>query len=176
MVMDVYASGSQSIDRIAGRATLLRGMFLDMKCLRIDVRQVSEWDAALWVRSKVNGGTKTAGSQARTALVLAERFSDEQFYAKSALATAQAFPLLGDNAAAEPAKPAVPLLWHHIEKLEETVRYGATAQQRIMAGFFVFLVHASHRSMNGQRSRKIRLLEDALVGESRMKGKRTWTK
>jgi len=45
-----------------------------------------------------------------------------------------------------------------------------------MAGFFVFLVHASHRSMNGQRSRNIRLLEDALVGESRMKGKRTWTK
>ena len=30
MLMDVYASGSQNVDRIAGRASLLRGMFLDM--------------------------------------------------------------------------------------------------------------------------------------------------
>ena len=45
-----------------------------------------------------------------------------------------------------------------------------------MSGFFAFLVHASHRSANGQRSRKVRLMQDALVGESRMKGKRTWTK
>ena len=45
-----------------------------------------------------------------------------------------------------------------------------------MAGFFTFLVHTSHRAKNGQRSRKIRLTDDAMLGESLLKGRPTWTK
>ena len=53
---------------------------------------------------------------------------------------------------------------------------GATVQQRSLAGFFVFLSHASHRCSNGQRSRRLALTLDALLGESLIKGKPCWTK
>ena len=59
---DIYVSGSTSVARICGRATLLRNMFLEMECLRIDVRHLSEWDAALWTQSRVNSGTKNCRS------------------------------------------------------------------------------------------------------------------
>ena len=60
--------------------------------------------------------------------------------------------------------------------LEEAIKYGKTPQQRIMAGFFVFLVHSSHRCSNGQGSRNFRLTPDALMGEAMLKGKKVWTK
>ena len=151
-------------------------MFLDMKCLRIDVCALTEWDAALWVRSRIIGGTKTAGSLAKTALNLAERFTDEPFFSTSALVKAQATPAHGERAESEPPKPAAPLTWRHIEALETALSTGKTSQQRILAGFFVFLVHSSHRCSNGQRTRKLRLSEDAILGESLLKGKPVWTK
>ena len=49
---------------------------------------------------------------------------------------------------------------------------GKTSQQRILAGFFVFLVHSSHRCSNGQRTRKLQLSDDAILGESLLKGNR----
>ena len=57
---DVYVSGSTSVARISGRATLLKNMFMDMQNLRIDVTRLSEWDAALWTKSRVNSGAKSA--------------------------------------------------------------------------------------------------------------------
>jgi len=176
ILMDGYAAGSSSVARVAGRASLLRGMFLDMQCLGIDVRRLTAWDAALWVRSRLNGGKKTAGANAKTTLGLAEMCTDEKFFACATLVKNQAFPLLGEHASAEPAKQAVPLKWKHVEALEAAIRYGRTLPERAMAGFFVFLVHASHRSANGQRSRNLRLMEDALMGESMIKGEKTWTK
>jgi len=151
-------------------------MFLEMECLRIDVRHLSEWGAALWTQSRVNSGTKTAGALARSALVIAERFTGEVFYASSSLVKAQAGPKHGERASSEPAKPAVPLDWSHIEALEKAIEMGATPQQRIMAGYFVFLIHTSHRCSNGQRTRRIELSADALMGESLIKGRKSWTK
>ena len=58
ILMDGYAAGSSSVARVAGRASLLEGIFLDMQCLGIDVRKLSAWDAALWVRSRVNSGKR----------------------------------------------------------------------------------------------------------------------
>ena len=52
----------------------------------------------------------------------------------------------------------------------------ATIQQRVMAGFFVLLIHSSHRTANGQRTRKLRLTADAILGESLLKGRRRWSK
>ena len=176
MQLDVYASGSTNVTRIMSRARLLDNMFMDLTCLKIDWRRMTEWDAALWVRSRINGGTKTAGSLARTALNLAERFTDEPFFSTSALVKAQAAPAHGERAESEPPKPAVPLTWQHIEALETALTTGKTSQQRILAGFFVFLVHSSHRCSNGQRTRKLRLSDDAILGESLLKGKPVWTK
>jgi len=151
-------------------------MFQDMECLRIDVRALSEWDAALWVRARVQCGTKTAGQYAKSTLILAEKVTGEKFHAASELVKAQASPLAGNKAAAEPPKPAVQPKWTHIMALEEAIKYGKTPQQRIMAGFFVFLVHSSHRCSNGQGSRNLRLTPDALMGEAMLKGKKVWTK
>ena len=92
MQMDIYVSGSQNVARIQGRARQLENMFLDMRCLRIQVGTLTDWDAALWVRSRVSAGTKSAGATARTALTLAERFTGEKFFAESALVKAQAVP------------------------------------------------------------------------------------
>ena len=172
---DIYVSGSTNVARICGRATLLRNMFLEMECLRIDVTHLSEWDAALWTRSRVSSGTKTAGALARSALTLAERFTGEMFYATSSLVKCQAGPKHGERAASEPAKPAAPLEWNHIKALESAMDTGATPQQRIMAGYFVFLVHTSHRCSNGQRTRRMELTADALMGESLLKGRKSWT-
>jgi hypothetical protein len=161
---------------VAARPRMLKNMFLDFQALQIDVRHLAEWDIALWVRSRVNGGAKTAGSTARSALMLAERCTDENFYAESALVKSQAAPAQEARASADPPKPASPLKWGHIEGLEGAIMMGKTVQQRILAGFFTFLVHTSHRTKNGQRSRKIRLTEDAIMGESLLKGRPTWTK
>ena len=162
MQLDVYASGSSNVARIAARARLLANMFMDMKCLQIEVTKVTEW---------LSGGTKTAGSSAKTALALAERFAAERFFADLPLVKAQASPAHDARAATEPPKPARPLTWRHIEALEATIVCGNTVQQRVMAGFFTFLVHSSHRCSNGQRTRKLQLTDDALLGESLLKGR-----
>ena len=90
--MDVYVSGSSNAARIRGRVSLLTNMFLDFKSLRIDLANLTEWEAALWTRSRVNSGAKTAGSSARTALSLAEKFSGEFVYADSVLVRPRLFP------------------------------------------------------------------------------------
>lgn len=162
--LDVYASGSANIDRIAGRATLLRNMFMDMINLKMDIARLSAWDAALWTRARVNDGTKTAGSSARTALQLAERFTGERLFSESALVKAQAFPKSAAREASEAPKSAFPPAWKHIETLESTIAVGATVQQRTLAGFPMFLVHASHRCSNGQRPKRLALTSDALLG------------
>ena len=69
--MDVCSSGSTSVARFSARPNLLTNMFLDMINFQIDVERLTEWDVALWVRSRVSGGTKTAGQSSRTALELA---------------------------------------------------------------------------------------------------------
>ena len=145
MLMDVYVAGSTSAQRVAARPRLLENMFMDLQVLRIDVTRLTAWDAALWVRSRVNSGTKTAGSMAKTALVLAERFTDVHFHAESALVKAQTFPTRKARASSDPPKAAVPLKWKHIEALEMTIVYGETVQQRVLSGFFIFLVHTSHQ-------------------------------
>ena len=142
--MDVYVAGSTSVQRVAARPRLLENMFLDLQALQINVKRLTEWDIALWVRSRVNCGAKTAGSTATTALVLAERCTDEIVYANSALVKAQATPAHEARASADPPKPAAPLKWAHVEGLESAILYGETAQQRVMAGFFTFLEHTSH--------------------------------
>ena len=73
--MDVYVSGSSNAGRIRGRVSLLTNMFLEFKSLRIDPANLTEWEAALWTRSRVNSGAKSAGSSARTAVSLAEKLS-----------------------------------------------------------------------------------------------------
>ena len=176
MQMDIYVSGSTSVARTEGRVRLLANMFKDILCLRVDWKKLTEWDAALWVRSRVNGGTKTAGAMARTALSLAEKFTAESFFAQTDLVKAQAFPKIEARSSGEPAKPATPLTWKHIEALEWAIDGAATEQQRVLAGFFVFLIHSSHRCSNGQRTRLMRLIADALMGESLLKGKKSWTK
>ena len=108
MLMDVYVSGSANINRILGRARLLTNMFLDMRCLRINVRNLSEWDAALWVRSRVSTGVKTAGATARTALALAERFTSEPFFADTSLVKAQAFSKMQTRSDSEQPNMAAP--------------------------------------------------------------------
>ena len=55
MHLEVYTSGSSNVDRVMGRAALLRNMFQDMACLRIDVNRLTDWDAALWTRAKMCG-------------------------------------------------------------------------------------------------------------------------
>mgnify|MGYP003324326614 CR=1 FL=1 len=107
---------------------------------------------------------------------LAERCADEVFYAGSQLVMAQANPTQEARASADPPKPAAPLKWTHLEGLEGAIRYGKTVQQRVLAGFFTFLIHTCHRAKNGQRSRKIRLTADAILGESLIKGRPTWTR
>lgn len=174
--MDVYASGSANIDRIAGRATLLCKIFMGMINLKMGITRLSEWGAALWTRPRPNDGTKTAGSSARTALQLAERFTGERFSSGSALVRAQAFPKSAAREASEAPKSATPPTWKHIEALESTITMGATVPQRILAGISTFLVHASHRYSNGQRSRRLVLTSDALLGESLLKGKPCWRK
>ena len=99
-----------------------------------------EWDAALWVRPRVNSRANTSGAMARTALCLAERFTDERFHAGSDLVQAQAFPKHATRAASEPGKLAQPLLWHHIEALERTIDAGTTPQQRVMDGWLLCLL------------------------------------
>ena len=131
-------------------------------------------DAALWARTCVNSVTKTAGSLARTALELAERCAGELFFSKSALVKAQAFPEHSLRSEAEPAKAAMPPTWRHIQALEAAIVSGVTAQERVMACFFGFLIHTSHRSANGQTTRKLKLTEEALLGESLVKGKSSW--
>ena len=101
MQLRVYACGSSNVARISARANLLTNMFLDFLNLRIDVARLTQWDAALWVRSRVNGGTKTAGSSARTALVLAARCTGEKFFEDSPLVKAQAFRKHGERAASK---------------------------------------------------------------------------
>ena len=166
MHLEVYASGSSNVDRIAGRATLLRNMYQDMTNLRIDVTQLTAWDAALWTRSRVRGGAKTAGAMARTTLQLAERFTGNEFFSNSSLVRAQAFPKNAMRETSEAPKSATPPTWEHIEALESAITTGATPQQRVLAGFFIFLVHSSHRCANGQRSRRLTLTPDAIMGES----------
>ena len=173
MLMNVYAAGSTSSQRVAARPRMLENMSLDFQALQIDVRRLTKWDVALWVRSRVNNGAKTAGSTAKTALALAERCTDEVFHANSSLVKAQAAPAHEARASADPPKPAAPLKWAHLEGLEAAILYGKTAQQRILAGFFTSLVHTSHRAQNGQRSRKIRLTDGAMLGESLLKGRPT---
>ena len=111
-------------------------MSLNFQALQIDVRRLTKWDVALWVRSRVNNGAKTAGSTAKTALALAERCTDEVFHANSSLVKAQAAPAHEARASADPPKPAAPLKWAHLEGLEAAILYGKTAQQRILHGFF----------------------------------------
>ena len=149
---------------------------MDMTNLKMDITRLTEWDAALWTRSRVNDGTKTTGSSARTALQLAERFTGERFFSESALVRAQAFPKSAAREASEAPKSATPPTWKHIEALERTTGMGATVQQRIPIGIFVFLIHASHRCSNGQRLRRLALTSDALLGESLFKGKPCWSK
>ena len=144
--------------------------------MRIDVTQLTDWDSALWTRSKVNGGTKTAGALARTTLQLAERFTGNAFFWNSSVVRAQAFPKNATRETSEAPKSAIPPTWDHIESLESAITTGATAQQRVLSGYFIFLVHSSHRCANGQRSRRLTLTPDALLGESLLKGKPTWTK
>ena len=124
----VYTSGSTNAARIAARPNLLQNMFEDMIALRIDVAILTEWDAALWARMRVNSGTNTAGTLARTALELAERCTGELFFSKSPLVKAQAFPEHSIRTEAEPAKAATPPTWRHIEALEAAIVSGATAQ------------------------------------------------
>ena len=155
MLMDAYVAGSTSSQRVAARPRMLENMFLDFQALRIDVLRLTKWDVALWVRSRVNNGTKTGGSTAKTALALAERCTDETFYSSSSLVKSQAALSHEARASADPPKPAAPLTWAHLEGLEAAIVYGKTAQQRIMSGFFTFLVHTCHRAKNGQRSRKV---------------------
>ena len=176
MQMDIYVSGSQNVARIQGRARQLENMFLDMRCLRIQVGTLNDWGAALWVRSRVNAGTKSAGATARTALTLAERFTGEKFFAEPALVKAQAVPKHALRAASEPPEQAPPPPFSHVEVMEAVVTDGATPQQRAYAGFFAFLAHASHRCDNGQRTRRLHVTDVALLGESLMKRKKHWTK
>ena len=89
---------------------------------------------------------------------------------------AQAFPKNATRETSEAPKSAIPPTWGHIEALESAITTGATAQQRVLAGFFIFLVHSSHRCANGQSSRRLTLTPDAIMGESLLKGKPTWTK
>ena len=133
MQMDVYASGSASIVKIEGRARLLENMFMEMIGLQIDVKAMSEWDAALWVRSRVIAGAKTAGATSRTALALAERFTAEPFFAESTLVKSQAFPKIEARAASEPPKQAIAPTMKHVKALEAAIVGGATVQQRVMA-------------------------------------------
>ena len=109
----------------------------------------------------MNSGTKTAGAVARTALDLAGRFTGEAFFAKSSLVKAQAFPKHESRSASEPVKTAVPPTLRHIESLESAILTGTTAQERVMAGFFIFLVHSSHRCANGQSTRRLQLTDEA---------------
>ena len=111
MHLDVYASGSSNVDRIVGRAILLRNMYQDLANLRIDVTQLTDWDAALWTRSRVKGGTKTAGALARTTLQLAGRFTGNVFFWNSSLVRAQAFPKNAARETSEAPKSAIPPTW-----------------------------------------------------------------
>ena len=88
----------------------------------------------------------------------------------------QAFPKHGERASSEPPKPARPLEWRHIEALESLIDGGSTTQQRVLAGFFVFLIHTSHRCSDGQQSWKLKLTDVDLMGEALIKGKVSWTK
>ena len=118
MLMDVYVAGSTSSQRVAARPRMLENMSLDFQALQIDVRRLTKWDVALWVRSRVNNGAKTAGSTAKTALALAERCTDEVFHANSSLVKAQAAPAHEARASADPPKPEAPLKWAHLEGLK----------------------------------------------------------
>jgi hypothetical protein len=173
--MDVYACGSTNVKSINGRAALVRGMFLDFIILKIDIVKLTEWGAALWVRSRVNSGTKTAGRYAISTLAFVAQCTGENMFHKTPLVVTQSKPRHGSRAASEPAIPARPLLWRHTTALEETIVLGATPQQRAYAGFFTFLIQSSARCGDGQRSRKLRLEKDSLMGESLMKGKASWT-
>jgi hypothetical protein len=93
-------------------------MSLNFQALQIDVRRLTKWDVALWVRSRVNNGAKTAGSTAKTALALAERCTNEVFHANSSLVKAQAAPAHEVRASADPPKPEAPLKWAHLEGLK----------------------------------------------------------
>ena len=172
---DVYAMGSSNVARIASRAPQMRRLFLDFESLGFIVATLSEWQAATWVKSRVSGGTKTAGSVAVASLSFLERCTGNASHHGSALVKAQARQGIGPLAAGEPPAPAVPLEWLHIEALEHAIGTARTPQQRAYAGFFTFLIQTAARCMDGQRSRGLRLTVDALAGESMMKGKACWT-
>ena len=173
---DVYKMGSANVSRIAARAPAMTRLFLDFKALKFDVKTLTEWQAAAWVRYRVASGAKTAGANALSSLNLLGRCTGEPTHADSALVIAQAKPKRGATAPCEPPVSAIALRWTHIQAIEGAVRTARTSQQRAYAGFFAFLIHTSARCMDGQRSRGVHLTDDALVGESMMKGKTCWTK
>ena len=120
---------------------------------------------------------KTAGRRAILALKFVERSTCEKTYHDSPLVVAQA-ARSGRLASltVEKATQAQCPSWAVVELLEELVVHASTPQQRAFAGFFTLLVQSSARCADAQRSRTIRVVGNALCGESRMKNRKSGTK
>ena len=175
--MQIYRAGSRSVKVVERRARLAESFFLDLQVLGWSLTSFSEWFAAAWVRSQVSSGRKTAGASARMTLRLVRDATGLTTFCESPLVLAQgSAESSAGSGANEPPEPAKVPEFDILQEFEIAMVKGDTVQQRGYLGFFVFLSQCSARCSDGQRSRKLKISEHALCGESRMKNKKCWTR
>ena len=67
---DVYLDGSRSLEAVARKAKLAKAFFRDCETFRWMLKDFDAWRTAAWVKGKVCGGQKSAGSSAIATLRL----------------------------------------------------------------------------------------------------------
>ena len=173
---DVYRRGSRSHVAVARRGAQIEAFFLDMKVFGWDPSRLTVFQVATWIRSRLNGGTKTAGRIAKQTLQLVAEATEYALHCKDPLVLSQVTAVHSNCSAHDPPKVAKTPTIEMLSRFEELVFVAETVQQRCFAGFFVLLGSVSARASDAQRTRSLTLEREAITGVSRMKSKRVWTR
>ena len=172
----VYRRGSRSAVAVARRASQIEAFFLDMQVFKWDCSSLTAFQCATWVRTRTSGGTKTAGKVARQVLIWVSDATTFNLFVNDPLVLSQVNSHACTDGVEEPAKVAKTYTIEMMKRFEDLVFIAETVQQRCYAGFFTLLGAVSARAADAQRSRTLYLSNDALIGECRMKNKKTWTR
>jgi len=176
MQHQVYIMGSRSDVVLAQRARSSESLFLDVLSFKWDISCLTTFQVATWIRSRVSLGAKTAGRSAGATLKFVKNCTGWRFHLTNPIVIAQIKSFGDTDATREPSAKALTPSVDVVMQIEDLIRTAPTAQLRCMAGLLTLLAYGSGRASDVLASRNLVLAKDAVVGESLMKNKYTWTK
>ena len=175
MQKDVYRMGSMSYKVVARKAAMAQSFFNDIRVCGWHINSLSPFMVAAWTRGRVSGGQKSAARSAKQTLQLVSAATSLNLHIDDPMVKGQLAIRNSSGTHEEPPVKAKDIDIEHIIKFEELVWTASTPQHRCYAGFFSLLGGTSLRASDALRTKKLRVVGDAVTGVSRMKAKKSWT-